>query len=87
MNTAEYATMYELETFYWWFVARRKLLQWFVRTSINEMNSPLVLDIGTGTGINFSLLRSVGKVFSCDSSQEALFFAKARDVEPLVCCA
>ena len=31
MNISEYAEMYKLESFYWWFVARRRLLETLVQ--------------------------------------------------------
>jgi len=40
MNIAEYAEMYNLETFYWWFVARRDLLEWFVKEIVKEFDHP-----------------------------------------------
>jgi len=52
MNIAEYAEMHKLENFYWWFVARRRLLDWLVGDISREFNRPAILDVGCGTGIN-----------------------------------
>lgn len=84
MNIAEYAEMYKLETFYWWFVARRDLLEWFVREIVKEFDHPAMLDVGCGTGINFSVLSKYGETFSSDASEEALKFSKSRGTTGLV---
>src|SRR5215471_1324624 len=84
MNTAEYAEMYKLESFYWWFVARRRLLDSLVSVIAKEFEHPRILDVGCGTGINFSVLGEHGDTFSSDASEEALRFSKSRGIEGLV---
>src|SRR6266478_204705 len=84
MNIAEYAEMYKLESFYWWFVARRRLLDSFVSVIAHEFKRPTILDVGCGTGINFSVLGKHGLTFSSDASEEALRFSKSRGIDGLV---
>lgn len=84
MNIAEYGEMYKLETFYWWFVARRDLLEWFVKEIVKEFDRPALLDVGCGTGINFSVLSRYGETFSSDAAEEALRFSKSRGATGLV---
>lgn len=85
MNIAEYAEMYKLESFYWWFVARRDLLEWFVKGITHDFKRrPAMLDVGCGTGINFSVLSRYGDTFSSDASEEALDFSKSRGIDGLV---
>lgn len=84
MNTAEYAEMYKLESFYWWFVARRRLLEWLMRDVTQELTNPAILDVGCGTGINFSVLSKFGDTFSSDAAGEALRFCKTRGLNGLV---
>jgi SAM-dependent methyltransferase len=84
MNILEYAEMYKLESFYWWFVARRRLLESFVKEIAGEFNRPAILDVGCGTGINFSVLTKYGDAFSSDASGEALSFSKSRGIDGLV---
>jgi SAM-dependent methyltransferase len=84
MNISEYAEMYKLESFYWWFVARRRLLEWLVRDIAHEFTRPTILDVGCGTGINFSVLAKYGDTFSSDASEEALSFSKDRGIDGLV---
>ncbi|HSF25871.1 MAG TPA: class I SAM-dependent methyltransferase [Blastocatellia bacterium] len=84
MNIAEYAEMYKLESFYWWFVARRKLLESLMLAVTNEFTNPVILDVGCGTGMNFSVLSRFGDTFSSDSAGEALWFCKSRGLGGLV---
>lgn len=84
MNTSEYAEMYNLESFYWWFVARRQLLETLIKEIAKETTEPLMLDVGCGTGINYSVMSKYGTVISTDFAEEALTFSKTRGVGELV---
>jgi ubiquinone/menaquinone biosynthesis C-methylase UbiE len=84
VNHAEYKTMFDLETFYWWFVARRKLLLEVMSDLGDIPESAALLDVGCGTGLNYSVLSKFGKVFGADPSTEALSFARSRGLEHLV---
>lgn len=84
MNIAEYAEMYKLESFYWWFVARRRLLDALVTVIARECKRPTILDVGCGTGINLSVLGKHGDTFGSDASEEALHFSKSRGIDVLV---
>ena len=84
MNIAEYAEMYKLESFYWWFVARRRLLDSLVTEIAGEFQRPTILDVGCGTGMNYSVLGKHGDTFSSDASEEALRFSRSRGIDGLV---
>jgi len=84
MNIDEYAEMYKLESFYWWFVARRRLLESLVREISSSFKRPVMLDVGCGTGMNFSVLAKYGDTFSSDASEAALNFSKGRGIDGLV---
>jgi SAM-dependent methyltransferase len=83
METGEYSEMYRLESFYWWFVARRKLLEWLVRSVAPDVQWPVILDVGCGTGMNHEALSKFGEVFSSDLSKEAVDYSKARGITRL----
>jgi len=83
MNIGEYAEMYKLESFYWWFVARRQLLESLVESIARDFKRPTILDVGCGTGINYSVLSKYGDTFSTDASAEALAFSKSRGTDGL----
>jgi SAM-dependent methyltransferase len=84
MNIAEYAEMYKLESFYWWFVARRRLLDWIVGDISHEFKRPIILDVGCGTGLNARILGKHGDTISTDASEEALGFSRERGIDGLV---
>ena len=56
-NLAPYDVENEVESFHWWFVARRRLLK-SILSSINVPSNCPALDIGCGTGSNLKLLAS-----------------------------
>lgn len=83
MNIGEYQQMYELEGFYWWFVARRKLLRDLVagRSTAKPLR---ILDVGSGTGYNHTVLSQFGAVVNVDFSAEALRLSRERGLPNLV---
>jgi SAM-dependent methyltransferase len=84
VNTVEYERMYKLEMFYWWFVARRKLLAEFMRVNLAPREDRLsIIDIGCGTGLNHSVLAEFGDVDSMDVSPVALEFSRKRGISRL----
>ncbi len=83
MNIGEYQQMYELEGFYWWFVARRKLLRDLIARRSDA--APLrILDVGSGTGYNHAVLSQFGSVVNVDFSAEALRLSRERGLSNLV---
>ena len=84
MNDCEYEQMYQLEAFYWWFVARRKLIHDVVADGHNFPQDATILDIGCGTGLNNELLSEFGQVWGTDRSEHALNFSRKRGIENLV---
>lgn len=82
MNDSEYQQMYRLESFYWWFVARRKLIRDFVRSCKCPKHGTL-LDVGCGTGFNCLMLSEFGSVTGADRSKQALAFCHRRGVDCL----
>ncbi len=85
MDAVYLKQMYELEDSYWWFVARRQLVQNLIGRYAGS--SPLkILDAGAGTGALMSSLADLGEVWGCDTSSEALAFCRQRGLENLVEC-
>ncbi len=84
MYEHEYQQMYDIESFYWWFIARRKLIREVVSTHSNDPAHTTILDVGCGTGLNHEMLSEFGLVFGTDSSEEALKFSRKRNVQNLV---
>jgi ubiquinone/menaquinone biosynthesis C-methylase UbiE len=84
MYEREYERMYDLETFYWWFIARRKLIRDVVAGLHRQPDETTILDVGCGTGLNQEMLSKFGQVFGADSSEEAIRFSRKRNIENLV---
>ena len=85
MQESEYEQMYKLESFYWWFVARRKLVRDLVRDCKTPKDGNL-LDLGCGTGLNCLMLSEFGSVKGTDLSEKAIEFSRQRGVNDLVQC-
>jgi ubiquinone/menaquinone biosynthesis C-methylase UbiE len=90
MELAEYRVMYDIETTYWWFVARRDLVREWLATDARERGEKpgdwTVFDIGCGTGANGLMLEEFGRVYGTDMSQEALALSRERGHSRLARC-
>ncbi|ABF42128.1 Methyltransferase type 11 [Candidatus Koribacter versatilis Ellin345] len=84
MYEHEYQQMYDVESFYWWFIARRKLIREVVSTHSKDPAHTTILDVGCGTGLNHEMLSEFGEVFGTDASEEALRFSRQRNIQNLV---
>lgn len=83
VNTDEYAKMFALEDRYWWFVARRRLALGLLSRWIDKVESPRILDLGCGTGVVISELRTWSRPVGLDMSQLALGFCAKRGLDAL----
>lgn len=84
MNPEEYRRMYELESHYWWFVARRRLALHLLRHHLKGPDKPVLLDLGCGTGAFALELQALGTPIGADMSLLALDFARGRGATDLV---
>lgn len=84
MEPREYQTLYELEDTYWWYVARRRVVDDMLAASCGRRNDRLLADIGCGTGASVQTLANFGRVFLIDMSVEALHFCRKRGLERTV---
>lgn len=84
METQEYNTMFELENDYWWFVARRALVEELVKNEANNCPSPKIFDVGCGTGANLAAFSQYGKSYGIDMAKEAISFCRSRGLNNLV---
>jgi len=77
MELKEYKNLAERETFFWWNVGRRRILEDTLKRYV--LSSHLeILDVGCGPGGNILFLKKFGNVTGIDSSEEALSFARTR---------
>lgn len=73
--------MYKIEKYHWWFVGRRNIIYMFLVNFLpNKINN--AIDIGCGTGLNTSLLKSFSNnVAALESSDVAINFVKKSNPE------
>lgn len=83
MEEEEYEKMYRLESSYWWFKGKRKLLDYWIGTYYKNKKGLNILDAGCGTGINMNLLQKYGEVHGIDNSDRALVFCRKRGLKNL----
>jgi 2-polyprenyl-3-methyl-5-hydroxy-6-metoxy-1,4-benzoquinol methylase len=78
MDDAVYEEMNRLEENYWWFVARRKIIETVIRKTVS--NSDLkILEIGCGTGGNLPMLSKFGSGKAIEMNISALNLAQRKD--------
>jgi len=86
MEQQTYQTMSELEDYHWWFIARRKIIQRLIACTGNHANMRL-LEVGSGTGGNSTMLKQFGELDSLEKSATAIQLAEHKnpDVKYLAC--
>jgi SAM-dependent methyltransferase len=80
MSPHAYDDMARLQDRHWWFLARRRI----VRQVLRDLQLPPranILEVGSGTGANLSLLSEFGRVAGLEMSQEAIAYARAQGLE------
>jgi len=78
VDERELALNYKFETFYWWYVGRRKLIFDIVKKHLNKQPCGRFLETGCGTGILLEDLGEFATPFGCDISIHALRWCKQR---------
>jgi SAM-dependent methyltransferase len=74
----------EVESFHWWFSARRKLLK-SILSSLSVQKNSLILDVGCGAGSNLRALASAGlDAIGLDRSIYPLTLIRRREKFPLL---
>ena len=80
MQSHHYPILYEVEEAHWWYVGRRRIIQYLVEkicTTLNNPN-PRILDVGCGTGANLKMLAAHGRAEGVDISSQAVDFCRER---------
>jgi len=78
----EYRFMYDLEGVHWWFTARRRLALRLIGSL--KKPSPVILDVGTGTGRNLMAFMKAGKAYGVDISLRAIAFCRKRGIDRVI---
>lgn len=84
MDAATLAVEARVEATHWWFVGRRLLLESVIRQLALAADAA-VLDVGSGTGTNLRLLRSLGcsNVAAVDAHEAAIHHCAAKGFGPV----
>ena len=78
MERAVYDQMAALDERHWWYRARREVLAALIRRLVKPPANARILEIGCGTGHNFSMLGSFGHVDALELDDEVRRYAEKR---------
>ena len=82
MNREEYEKTYRTEKSFWWFVAKRRLVEALAERALGGRGGR-ILDLGCGTGANLEALGRRGEAFGVDLAAEALECSSRRGLTAL----
>lgn len=81
MQPDEYRVMFEIEDDYWWYHGLRVLIRSLLEQYLPVSSAtPVILDVGCGTGANLKLLQGYGNALGVDISENAIQFCRARGI-------
>jgi len=81
MKEIVYHTNFQLEDSYWWFLARREIINKTIKKTIDINPDEYILDVGCGTCGIAEFLSKNFNVVAIDTSELALEYCKKRGVE------
>ena len=84
MEKFTYQEMYDDERDFWWYVARRKILNSVIKSL--KLKSPKVLEIGSGSGGNVKLLNKYGSYLGIEKESHAIELSKSRHPDKEFLC-
>ena len=83
MRSDLYQECFDQETYYWWHIAKQKLVSAFLKKLLHKKRVK-VLDLGCGTGGVLASLKNFAFVCGVDKSETALRLAKKRGLRNLL---
>jgi SAM-dependent methyltransferase len=84
MDREVYERMAQHDASHWWYVARRKILSDLITREIKPPKGASILEIGCGTGHNFTMLGSFGHVDAIEIDEGARDVAQGRLGRPIL---
>lgn len=75
--------MYATEENHWWHIAKRRIVEEYIKNLVKDKKQVKILDVGCGTGKNMELLSHYGTVYGVDISAKALSYCKKRGLTNL----
>lgn len=79
MEAHIYEDMAKMENHLWWFVGRRNIINSTLKNYISNDKDLKILEVGCGTGGNFSVLKNYGDVTGLEPSPHAAKFLEKHD--------
>ena len=80
METKVYDLMNQREGTFWWHVGMQKIIDSQLQKYAPKEKDNVILDAGCGTGGVFNLLAKYGSVYGVDQSEEAVMYAKSKNI-------
>lgn len=80
METEIYEKMYVNEDKFWWHLGMREIITSLLDKYLSKKKNLKILDVGCGTGGLFRALSRYGKVYGIDKSEQAVSYARARNI-------
>ncbi len=80
MQSNEYQKMFKYENNYWWFVARKKYLEFIIDQGKKRNRNYKILDFGCGTGGTSKFLKKYGFVYGVDIDSQAITLSKRNGI-------
>jgi SAM-dependent methyltransferase len=78
MEREVFDRMAEQDQIHWWYVARRKILAALIAREADLPEDARILEVGCGTGHNFEMLRSFGRLDALEVDDAARALASSR---------
>ena len=78
-----YPEMFELESWYWWHVAKRRNVIALIKKYLDPTIDGTVVDVGCGAGLMVQELAQFGESVGVDASDDALKFCRERGLANL----
>ena len=80
METNAYTLMNQREGSFWWFVGMQKIIDSQLQKYAPKEKNSTILDAGCGTGGVFNMLAKYGRVYGVDQSENAVAYAKSKNI-------
>ena len=80
METKVYDFMNQREGTFWWHVGMQKIIDSQLQKYAPKEKDNVILDAGCGTGGVFNLLAKYGSVYGVNQSEEAVMYAKSKNI-------
>jgi len=80
LKDEEFDRMFRDEQIHWWYRARRRITDFFLKKHLREKNDAVILDVASACGANFFNFKKYGKVIGIDISDTSISYCKSRGI-------